>query len=143
MLQTRVSLWFGQGVGRRLSPLSPQHCPVWCEKHVWKDQRDHRGGGAEAAGKSRQQRLKILGKHYYKAEKKPLNCHLLPPPKLLVPAKSCCFKHIENRILLKKKLFYANIQNGHSVTPIVLLQQLERQFVPLTCLIIFYFRTLC
>lgn len=47
-------------------PPPHQHCPVWCEKHALKDQ-ETIGRTAGAAGKFRQQRLKILGKHYYKA----------------------------------------------------------------------------
>lgn len=99
--------------------------------------RKTKGGRARAAGKFRQHRLKILGKHYYKGEK------TNPKKKPLVPANFCCFKHIENKALFKKKLFYASIQNSHSVTQVVLLQQLERQFVPLKYFITFYCRTWC
>lgn len=44
--QTRVSLGLGEGWEgeHSLYPLpSLLHCPVWCEKHVWKDQRDQSG----------------------------------------------------------------------------------------------------
>lgn len=72
--------------------------------------RETKGGRAGAAGKFRQQRLKILGKQYSKAEKTLKN----PTKKLLAPAKPCCFKHIESKALFKGKLFYASIKNGHS-----------------------------
>lgn len=62
--------WFGRGVGKKASPLSSPPTTAQCGvKSTNGRTRETKGGRVGAAGKFRQQRLKILGKHYYKAEK--------------------------------------------------------------------------
>lgn len=41
--QTRVSLGLGEGWEGEHPIYLPPHCPVWCEKHMSKGQRDQRG----------------------------------------------------------------------------------------------------